>query len=148
MPTLAINKYATSDYEILDKLEAGIKLLGGEVKSAKKGHVVLKGSYISLRYDEPWLIHSRIASYAPAAAYNSYDPDRDRKLLLTKKEIDFLRGRIKNSNLTIIPLKMYTKGGFIKVEIGLARGRKKYDKREILKKRDADRNIRRTLKYQ
>lgn len=150
MPSLAINKYARSQYAILETFQAGIQLKGAEVKSAKLGHVNLKGSYISVHNGHVSLVQAHIAHYPPASGNpaSAFDTYRVRKLLLNTHEIDYLNGKTHSANLTIIPLKMYTKGGLIKVEIGLARGLKKHDKREILKKRSVDKDIRRTLKYQ
>lgn len=140
------NKKATFNFEILEKIEAGIALRGFEVKSIKTGQGSLLGSYVIVRGNEAFLVEANIPPYQPANAPDSYDPERLRKLLLHKKEIDTLLGAEKQKGLTIIPLSMYNKGGKIKVEIGIARGKKKHDKRETIKKRDVDRDIARELK--
>lgn len=148
MPFLAKNSYAFHTYTILETLEAGIALLGPEVKSAKRGQVQLKGSYVTLQENDAWLVNAHIGVYHPAgfAFASRYVPTRSRKLLLGKGEINRLRGSITKSNLTIVPIKMYTKGGLVKVEIALVKTKKRYDKREILKKRSAQREIERALK--
>src|SRR3989339_1642544 len=141
MPTLASNKKATFDYRIIEQLEAGIVLSGPEVKSTKAGQINLKGSYISIdQSDDVWLIGAYISPYKPAKASQvGYIADRKRQILLHKKEIDFLRGKEKEKGLTILPLSVYTKGSLIKVKIAIAAGKKKFDKRESIKKRDLDR---------
>ncbi|MDA2935868.1 SsrA-binding protein SmpB [Patescibacteria group bacterium AH-259-L05] len=148
MPTITTNKRAYHDYEIIQTIETGIVLSGPEVKSVKSGNINLSGSYVAIdKSGTPWIHNTTIASYPPAAsAQQNYDPIRSRKLLLHKKEINSLIGKIKTERTTLIPLKVYTKKGLIKIEIGLARGKKKYDKRETIKKRDADRKIKRALK--
>ena len=148
MPTLAKNSYALHRYTIVETFEAGISLLGPEVKAAKLGQVQLKSSYVSFRDDEVWLINAHIGVYKPAGHKfaSRYTPTRPRKLLLKTREMNHLRGRMTEGNLTIIPLKMYTKGAFVKLEIALARSKKQYDKREILKKRTMQREIQQALK--
>jgi SsrA-binding protein len=148
MPNLTTNKQALHDYQVLEKIEAGIVLSGPEVKSIKAGQINLKGSYISIdSKSQVWLIGAHIASYKPAASVQAnYDPSQNRKLLLRKKEIDYLRGKSKEKGLTILPISVYTKGSLIKLEIGIAKGKKQYDKRETIKKRSIDREIRRRLK--
>ncbi len=148
MPTLASNKKGASDYKIIDKLEAGIVLTGPEVKSVKAGQINLKGSYITIdSKNSAWLIGCHISAYRPAKSSQiGYKPDRSRQLLLNKKEIDYLRGRGSEKGLTIIPISVYTKGSLIKVEIGLAQGKKQYEKREQIKKREVDRQIKRVLR--
>ena len=147
MKILVKNKKAFFDYEIKEKLEAGIVLTGQEVKSIKKGGASLKGSYVIIRPNrEVYLVNAHVSPYQPANTPSSYQPNQMRKLLLNKREINTLAGRIKQEGLTLIPLKLYTKGGKIKVEIALVRGRKKSDKREKLKKREIDKKIRRALK--
>lgn len=148
MPTLATNKQGLYDHAVIDEIEAGIVLTGPEVKSVKHSQINLKGSYISIdQKDEIWLIGAHISSYKPAAAIQTnYKPDRKRKLILKKKEIDFLRGKEKEKGLTILPISVYTKGSLIKIKLGLVKGKKKKDKREIIKKRDSDREIRRNLR--
>ncbi len=148
MPTITTNKKALHDYQVLEKIEAGIILTGPEVKSVKAGQINLKGGYISIdNQSQVWLTGVHIAHYKPAASVQtSYSPSRTRKLLLNKKEINYLRGKEKERGLTILPISVYTKGNLIKLEVGLVRGKKQYDKRQTIKKREIDREIRRKLK--
>ncbi|MCD6177802.1 SsrA-binding protein SmpB [bacterium] len=154
MGILAENKKAYFDYEILEKFEAGISLIGQEVKSIKLGRINLKGAYVVVKYStktqkpEVFLIGAHIPPYQPKNTPSDYDPQRSRKLLLRRKEIDYLIGKSKQRGLTMIPLRVYTKKGKIKLEFGLAKGKKKKDKREILKKREIEREIKRTLQQQ
>lgn len=145
MPTLTTNKKAFHDYHILEKYEAGIVLSGQEVKSVKVGQINLKGSYITSHGDEIWLTNCHISPYK-MASLKDYKPTRDRKLLLNKKEISSLIGKLQSKGLTVLPLSVYTKGSLVKIEIGVARGKKEYDKREIIKKRDSDRQIQRLMR--
>lgn len=145
MATLAINKRARFDYEILEKLTAGIELTGHEAKSAKLGHPNVAGTHAIVRDDEAFLIGMDIPSFQPNNAPSDYDPMRTRKLLLRRSEIKHIAGKTQ-SGLTLVPLKLYTERGLIKVEIALARGRKKHDKRELIKKRETEREIRRFKK--
>ena len=140
------NKKAYFNYEILEKFEAGIKLLGFEVKSIKQGHGSLRGAYAIIKESEIFLVNAYIPPYQPANAPKDHDPYRERRLLLNKKEIARLVGFEKQKGLTIVPLSMYNKRGKIKVEIAVARGKKKHDKREVIKKRDMEREIGRKLK--
>lgn len=139
------NKRGYFDYEIVENFEAGIVLTGPEVKSIKAGHVNLKNSYGVVRDGEIWLLNTHISAYrfAPDTAYN---PERSRKLLLNKKEMRVIVSKMETKGLTLIPLKVYLKGGLIKVELGLGRGRKRHDKRELIKKRDVEREIRQEMK--
>jgi len=146
MKEVARNKRAYFDYEILEKFEAGISLLGREVKSVKSGRINLAGSYAILRGGEVWLVGADIPPYQPRNAPQDYDSQRTRKLLLTEKEIKTLMGEIKGTSLTLVPLRSYIKGRLIKVELGLGKGRKKTDKRELIKKRETEREMRRTLR--
>lgn len=146
MSNLAINKKAGFDYELLERFEAGLMLLGHEVKSAKIGNAHLSGSYVVVRDNGAWLIGSHIGHYRQASPLSGYDPERSRQLLLHKKEIRYLQGKATEKRLTFIPLKLYTKAGKIKLEFALARSKKKYEKREIIKKRDILKNIRSALK--
>lgn len=148
MPTLATNKKALADHQILEKLEAGIVLTGPEVKSVKSGQINLRGSYITVDSEnQVWLVNAHVSPYRPATSVQvNYEPTRSRKLLLSKKEIDRLRGRSQEKGLTILALSVYTKGSLVKVAIGLARGKKLFEKREAMKKRDVNRQIRRTLR--
>ena len=146
MSILSHNKKAKFDYELLEKYEAGLVLLGHEVKSIRGANVNINNAYISIRTKgkstELYLIGANIPLYNLADPKIEYRPDRDRKLLLNKHEIVSLIGKTQIKGLTLIPLKIYTKRGLIKLEFALARGRKKYDKRELIKKRDLDRQIR------
>ena len=146
--SITTNKLAYHDYQILDTLEAGLVLSGPEVKSVKSGGVNLKGSYINIKSDrDALLVKAHISLYKPATiAQRNYDPYQDRKLLLTKKELKHLFGKSKESGITIIPLKIYLKHSLIKLEIGIARGKKKHDKRETIKKRDFDKRKRKLLR--
>jgi SsrA-binding protein len=146
--TIATNKKARFDYEILENLEAGLVLTGQEVKSAKQGQVSLKGSYVTIHENEAFLLNAHISKYKPAGPLPEYNPTHSRKLLLQKKEIDRLRGKIQEQGLTAMPLSMYISKSRVKVEIGLGRGKKKHQKKEAIKKRDTQREIQRTIKNQ
>ena len=143
MTVYAQNKKAAFDYEILEKFEAGIELKGHEVKAIKSGKVSLTGSYVKVLGNEIFLLGALVSPYQPNNVPKDYEEQRDRKLLLTKKEINYLIGKQKERGLTIVPIKLYNKGGKVKLEIGVARGKKKYDKREKIKKRDVERRLRR-----
>ena len=145
MKVLSNNKKANFDYEVLEKFEAGLVLNGQEVKSIRNGNISLKGSYVVIRDGEMYLIGANIPPYQPKNALPDYDPERLRKLLLNKKEIDYLIGKTREKGLTLIPLKIYTKYAKIKLEFGIAKGKRKTDKRETIKKRDTHREIRREL---
>ena len=140
------NKKATYDYEILEKYEAGLVLIGQEVKSIRGGHINLSGSYVVIRNQEPYLIGAKVPAYQPKNAPADYNPEKERKLLLNKKEIDYLAGRVNERGFSLIPLKVYQQNGRIKLEFGLAKGKKNFDKKEKIKKRDVERDIRRELK--
>ncbi len=142
-----MNKKAFFNYEILEKFEAGLRLLGGEVKSLKNNHYSLQGAYVTLQNEEAWLMRATIAPYQPKNMAAGYNPERPRKLLLNKKELRYLQGKTKEKGLTLVPIKVYNKHGQIKIEIGLAKGKTKSDKREVLKKRIADRDIQRELRH-
>jgi SsrA-binding protein len=144
--TLAKNKKAYFDYEILETYEAGIVLQGHEVKSVKLGHISLKGAYVSIKGNEAYLVNAHISPYQPANMAKDYDPTRSRKLLLNRAEINTLIGKSKSEGLTALPLSVYTKKGKIKIEIGIGRGKKKHEKREKVKKRDTEKEIGRKLK--
>jgi len=145
--TLAENKKAYYSYTILEKFEAGISLIGQEVKSLKTRGVNLAGNYIILKDEEVFWVGANIAPYQPKNAPPDYNPERSRKLLLKKSEIKYLIGKSKQKSLTLIPLKLYTtRSGKIKLEFALARGKKKFDKREQIKKREVERKIERVLK--
>ena len=146
MSTLSENKKAYHDYQILERFEAGISLNGQEVKSIKLGRANIKGSYILFSEKEAFLVGTVIPPYQPKNAPKDYNDKRERKLLLNKKELSYLIGKQKERGLTFIPLKIYTKGRIIKVEIGVAKGKKTRDVRETIKKRDFDRDKQRYLK--
>lgn len=146
MPILAENRKARHEYDVLETIEAGIELRGFEVAAAKRGMVALAGSRVMIKNNEVFLIGTTIPPYQPQNTPADYDPQRTRKLLLHKEELRRLLGKHKEAGLTIIPLKMYTKHGVVKCEIALVRGKKKYDKREAIKKRESDRRIDRLLK--
>ncbi len=146
MPTLAINKKAKYNYKILETFEAGLVLSGHEVKAIKTGKVSLKGSYISLKDGEIYLINAHIAPYQPVNVPEKYNPTQNRKLLLHKREIKYLIGKIQEKGLTLVPLKLYTKKSKIKIEFALAKGKRKVDKRESIKKRESQRRIEYFLK--
>ncbi|MGM0439046.1 MAG: SsrA-binding protein SmpB [Patescibacteria group bacterium] len=146
MSTLSKNRKAYHDYEILEEFEAGMVLNGQEVKAIKKGKISLKGAYIVIREEEAFLIGVNIPPYQPKNAPDDYDPKRSRKLLLTKKQIKYLMGKSNERGLTLVPLKVYTKKGLIKLKFGVCRGKKKYDKRKKIKDREVDRNLRRRMK--
>lgn len=139
------NKKAFHEYEILEKIEAGIQLLGSEVKSIRGGRMILNGSFVRILGDEAYLVNAEIPLY-PYARPDGYDSRRSRKLLLHAKELLHLKGKITQSNLTIVPLSCYTSKNFIKLQIGLARGKKEHQKRETLKKRDIDRDVQQDLR--
>lgn len=146
MPTLATNSRAKFDYDILKTYEAGIVLTGQEVKSVRSGNVSLKGAYATIHDNELWLLNAHIGAYKKAGPLKDYEPTRSRKLLMHNREIKELIGKVQSQGLTLIPLSLYTRGRRLKVELGLGRGRKKYEKREVIKKRAVAREIRNTLK--
>ncbi|MDA3840596.1 MAG: SsrA-binding protein SmpB [Patescibacteria group bacterium] len=151
MPTLAFNKKARYDFEITETFEAGMVLFGHEVKSMKEGHISLKGAYIVTQKGNKILPDfvlrkARVSPYKKANT-SDYDPERDRKLLLNKKEINYLIGKYKEGGFSLIPIKIYTKKSLIKLEFGLGRGKKKHDKREDIKKKDVERQMRTLTKY-
>lgn len=139
------NKRATFDYELLDKYEAGIVLTGTEIKSVRANQVNLQQSYVEARDGELWLVQANIAEYKHGNRDN-HDPTRPRKLLLNKRELAKIIGRLSTAGLTCIPTQIYLKGGFAKVEIAMAKGKKNYDKRESIAKKDANRDLQRALK--
>jgi len=150
------NKKALFDYEVLERFEAGLVLFGQEVKSIKTGHINLSGSYVALKQEparhnatalgvEPFLVGVKVPPYQPNNAGADYGEERQRKLLLSKKEIDYLIGKTKVKGFSLIPLKVYDKSGRIKLEFGLAKGKKKYNKKEKIKKRDVEREVNREL---
>lgn len=144
--TLADNRKALYDYEILDKFQAGLVLTGQETKSVKSGHLSLKGAHVTFHDGDAYITNAHITKYKQAGNLPDYDPTHSRRLLLRKKEIRYLQEKLQEKGLTIIPLTVYTKNRFIKMEIAIARGKKQYDKREAIKKRDTAREIHRLTK--
>lgn len=142
------NKEGLFNYEVIETYQVGLVLTGPEVKSVKNGQISLKGSYVTVdKKNEAWLVGAYVAPYKPAAnVQQKYDSNRRRKLLMHKKEIISLLGKNKQKGLTIIPVSVYTIKGLIKLDIALARGKSQIDKREKIKRREVDRQIRRTLK--
>lgn len=148
MADYARNKNATYNYEVLEEFEAGIMLAGHEVKAVRTGRVSLAGAYVTLRDNEAFLKGTTISHYQEANTPDSYDPERERKLLLSKKELQKLTKELNTAGLTIIPISLYNKGSKIKLKVALARGKKKADKREAIKARDTKRDLDRYLKNQ
>ena len=142
---ITVNRQAYHDYYIERTIEAGIALKGTEIKSIRDGKVNLRGSYAIARNGELWLENSHIAVYEHGNRYN-HEPMRSRKLLLHRREINQLVGRVETKGLTLIPLKLYLKGGRAKIELGLGRGKKLYDKREAIAERDVKREIERAIR--
>jgi SsrA-binding protein len=138
---IAGNKRARRDYSILDTLEAGIVLSGSEVKSLREGHVQIADAYARVQNGEVWMEGVHIAPYVNATGFGAHDPDRARKLLLHRSEIDRLDARVAQERLTLVPLRLYWRDGRAKVELALAKGRTKGDKRQTLAERDADREM-------
>lgn len=146
MKTIIENKKALFNYQILEKFRAGIVLIGQEVKAIKTGKISLRGSFVVLKDEEVFLIGANVPPYQPKNAPKDYLPQRSRKLLLRKAEIKHLIGKARQKGLTMVPLRVYTDKGKIKLEFGIARGKRKFDKREKIKKREVEREIKRALK--
>lgn len=144
--SLIFNKKAGFDYELIEKYEVGIELTGSEVKSLREKHGELSGAHILIRGNEAFIIGFEIPPYQPKNLTTEYDPLRTRKLIITKKEIFEIEKRTSEKGLTIVPVSLYNKGKRLKLEIAIGRGKKKFDKRETIKKRDVEREIGRTLK--
>ena len=142
---VATNRKAGRDFHLEDRREAGLVLTGTEIKSIRAGRVNLSDGYVQPRGGELWLFNVHIAPYDPAGRYG-HEPRRPRKLLLHRREIDRLIARVQERGYTIVPVRLYLKGGRAKVEIALARGKRKFDKRQTIAKRDAERDIERALK--
>lgn len=140
------NRKARFLYEILETYEAGIELVGTEVKSIRAGKVNLADGYAFIKDGEVWLTNVHISPYQASSQYFNHDPRRSRKLLLHRKQINQLIGKIEQKGLTLVPLKMYLKGSWVKVSIGLGRGKKLHDKRETVKRRQDEREISRAMK--
>jgi SsrA-binding protein len=144
--SVATNRRARHDYEILESLECGIVLTGSEVKSLREGKAQIAESYARIDNDELWLFQSHIPPWSFAVGFGSHDPDRKRKLLVHRREIDQWRLKVDTQSLTVVPLKMYFKEGRAKVELALAKGRKQQDRRQALAKRDAEREMARAVR--
>jgi len=144
--TVTFNRKAYHDYHILDTVEAGIVLKGTEIKSIREAKVNIRDAYAKVEGDEMWLYNAHISKYQ-AGSHFDHDPDRRRKLLLHRSQIDELAQDTIKKGLTIVPLKLYIKKGMAKVELGLARGKRTFDKRETITRRDAEREIERSLKH-
>jgi len=143
--TLVQNRQARFNYEILEKIEAGMVLAGTEVKSIRDGKANIKEAYADIRDGEAWLIGAHISPYSHGNITN-HDPTRERKLLLNAREISRLQGKVMEKGLTLVPLRLFLKGRLIKLELGVGRGKKTVDKREDLKKKDQEREIQRAIK--
>lgn len=147
MKPIAVNKKAFHDYEILEKIEAGISLTGSEVKSLREGRISLKDSYIEIRRGEALLVRAHISPYSHASIDN-HVPERERKLLLHRREINRLDGKVRTKGVSIIPLRVYFNDrGVAKVEIALAKGKREYEKKQKLKERDIAREMDRDLRH-
>lgn len=142
---ISVNRQAYHDYFVEETVEAGISLVGTEIKSIREGKVNLRGSYAMVRNGEIWLENAHIAVYEHGSYYN-HEPLRNRKLLLHRREIEQLQAKVATKGLTLIPLKLYLKGGKAKIELGLCRGKKLYDKREAIAERDVKREIERVIR--
>lgn len=146
MSRFAENSKARFDYEILETFSAGLELSGSEVKSIRLGKISLSGSFVVVRGKEAYLMNANIDPYQPKNIIGEYDPMRPKKLLLSKKELELLIKSEETKGLTIVPLSVYNKGRYIKIDIAIGRGKKKFDKRQTIKKRDTERDLKRTLK--
>ncbi len=146
MKDYARNKKAYADYKIIESFEAGIVLTGSEVKSVRKGGADLTGAFVIIRGEETYIVNMTISPYQSKNVPEKYEKDRALKLLMHKKELKGLIGQLQQKGLTILPLRMYNKGAKIKVEIAIARGKRTYEKREKIRKRETQRDIERTMK--
>jgi SsrA-binding protein len=146
MPQFAYNKRAHFDYFISDKYEAGLVLTGAEVKSIKTGHVSLKEAFVTIKGTELYLTNANIPFYERAGLAKNYDPTHSRKLLLKKSEIKHLIGKTRIEGLTLVPISLYTKKRLLKLEFGIGKGKKKFDKRETIAKREDSRRMQKALK--
>ena len=145
-PAVATHRRARYDYEILETVEAGIALVGPEVKSIREGRINLRESFATVRGDEIYLLNAHVSPYEPATRQNPEDPARPRKLLLHRSQIEKWKGKVAERGLTIVPLQVYFSNGRAKVELGLARGKHTYDKRQALRRREDERSTRRALR--
>lgn len=143
---LAYNKRAKFDYELLETMEAGLSLLGTEVKSVKAGHMSLKGAFVTIHDDQAFLTNATIPPWQPKNTPSDYDPTRPRRLLLKKSDLKHLIGSRKSKGLTIVPIRAYNKRGKVKLEIALARGKKQYEKKQQKKEADIKRDVERMLR--
>jgi SsrA-binding protein len=144
---VASNRKARHDYEVIDTIEAGIALVGTEVKSLRENQVVLKDAYARVEGGELWLLNAHVAPYGHADGFGGHEPERPRKLLVHRVEFDELAGRLVEQSLTLVPLSIYFRDGRAKVELALARGRKRYDKRHAIAERDAQREAERAMAH-
>lgn len=143
--TVATNRRASHDYELLERFEAGIELTGSEIKSVRDNNVSLQRSFVQARNGELWLVDAHIAHYH-RAGYAQHEPDRARRLLLHRRQINKIISSLTTKGLTMVPTRMYIKDGWAKVEIALARGKKHFDKRAALRKRDSERQVERAIR--
>ncbi len=143
--TIATNRKAYHDYEVVDTLEAGIVLTGTEIKSIREGRVNLRDGFAIIRGGEVWLLNVHIAPY-PGGNRQNHEPRRERKLLLHRREINRLAGRVQEKGWTLVPLRLYLKDNKAKIELGLVRGKREYDKREAIARREAEREVQREMK--
>ncbi len=143
--TITVNRKARHDYHILKTVEAGLSLLGSEIKSIRDGRVSIREAYVRPEEGQMWLVGAHVSQYAPAAGRN-HEPTRKRRLLLHKRQIAEMERAVHSEGVTIVPLRLYLKDGMAKLEIALARGKKRYDKRQDMAKRDAERQMQRALR--
>lgn len=143
--TVATNRKAFHNYHIGDSVEAGIVLTGSEIKSVRSGRVSLSDAYVRPERGELWLLNAHIARYE-ASSYLSHEPKRPRKLLLHRKEISSLTSKVSEKGLTLVPIRLYIKGNIAKVEVALAKGKRRYDKRESISRREVERELARAIK--
>jgi SsrA-binding protein len=144
--TVATNRRARHEYEILDMIECGVVLQGSEVKSLREGHAQIAEGYARVDDGELWLFQTHIPPWRTGIGFGAHDPDRRRKLLVHRHEIDELLGRTRSQPLTLIPLRVYFRDGKVKVELGVAKGKRLYDRRQELAKRDAERDMARAMR--
>lgn len=144
--TISVNRKARFDYEIVETIEAGLVLVGTEIKAIREGRVNLGDSYARPENGELWLVNAHISQYSAAGSYNNHEPTRPRKLLLHRGEITRLTRQIAAQGLTVVPLRLYIKRHRAKVELGLARGRRQYDKRQVIIERDREREARQAIR--
>ena len=145
MNELASNRKALHDFEILNRFEAGLELTGHEAKAIRTGKLNLRGAFVDLRGGEAYLLNAELPPYQEKNAPQDYEPKRARRLLLSKNELEELAQVTETKGLTIVPLAVYNKGRFLKVDVAVARGKRQFDKRESIKKRDTERELKRTL---